>query len=61
MRQFDLNMLTEIFRKDQIKSIDNQINELLIEKNKINIQIALLLDKRNQLKKPLAATSDYNI
>ncbi|MGK4109448.1 hypothetical protein [Enterococcus cecorum] len=61
MRQFDLNMLTEIFRKDQIKSIDNQINELLIEKNKINVQIALLLDKRNQLKKPLAATSDYNI
>lgn len=61
MRQFDLNMLTEIFRKDQIKSIDNQINELLIDKNKINVQIALLLDKRNQLKKPLAATSDYNI
>ena len=61
MRQFDLNMLTEIFRKDQIKSIDNQINQLLIEKNKINVQIALLLDKRKQLKKPLAATSDYNI
>lgn len=61
MRQFDLNMLTEIFRKDQIKSIDNQINELLIEKNKINVQIALLLDKRNQLKKPLTAISDYNI
>ncbi|MEQ3452411.1 hypothetical protein ABM133_08475 [Enterococcus cecorum] len=57
----NLNMLTEIFRKDQIKSIDNQINELLIEKNKINVQIALLLDKRTQLKKPLAATSDYNI
>lgn len=61
MRQFDLNMLTDIFRKDQIKCLDKQINELIIQRNSINIQIALLLDKRKQLKKPLAATSDYNI
>lgn len=41
-----------------IKIRDKQLNALIIQRNSINVQIALLLDKRSKLKKPLALTSD---
>lgn len=58
MRQFDYKGANEIFRKEQIKFIDKRLNALIIQRNSINVQIALLLDKRSKLKKPLALTSD---
>lgn len=60
MRQFDYAGANESFRKEQIKCLDKHLNSLIIQRNSVNVQIALLLDKRSKLKKPLTAISDKN-
>ena len=53
MRQFDIDALNLDFKKDQIKSIDKQLNALVIEKNKINVRISLLMAQKEAIRETL--------
>ena len=53
MRQFDIDALNLDFKKDQIKSIDKQLNALVIEKNKINVRMSLLMAQKEAIRETL--------
>lgn len=49
MRQFDLEALNKNFRKDRAKFLDKQIKEKMRQRHLLDIEISILVDKREKL------------
>lgn len=49
MRQFDIEALNKNFRKDRAKFLDEQIKEKMRQRHLLDIEISILVDKREKL------------
>lgn len=49
MRQFDIEALNKNFKKDRAKFLDEQIKEKMRQRHLLDIEISILVDKREKL------------
>lgn len=49
MRQFDFESANKNFRKDRAKFLDKQIKEKMRQRHLLDIEISILVDKREKL------------
>ena len=49
MRQFDFESANQNFRKDRAKFLDKQIKEKMRQRHLLDIEISILIDKREKL------------
>lgn len=49
MRQFDIESANKNFRKDRAKFLDKQIKEKMRQRHLLDIEISILVDKREKL------------
>lgn len=49
MRQFDFDSANKNFRKDRAKFLDKQIKEKMRQRHLLDIEISILVDKREKL------------
>lgn len=49
MRQFDIEAANKNFRKDRVKFLDKQIKEKMRQRHLLDIEISILVDKREKL------------
>ena len=49
MRQFDIGAANKNFRKDRAKFLDKQIKEKMRQRYLLDIEISILVDKREKL------------
>ena len=49
MRQFDIEAANKNFRKDRAKFLDKQIKEKMRQRHLLDIEISILVDKREKL------------
>lgn len=49
MRQFDFEVANKNFRKDRAKFLDKKIKEKMRQRHLLDIEISILVDKREKL------------